>query len=116
MSPVPAATQERRRRLRCRIGFHRWVRIQHRDLDLESPGQEVVWRTMCRDCGLERGSGLRSMAVLVVVVAVAGGLLWWLISPVLGVLLLAAGVIGLGWAARMTALGRAGSFGFRYRG
>jgi hypothetical protein len=92
------------------------VLIKHQDSDLANPQEGVVWRTTCRDCGVERGSGVRSIAVLVGVLAVAGGLLWWLVSPVLGALLLAGAVMGLGWVARIAAIGRAGSFGFRYRG
>ena len=91
------------------------MQIQHRDMDLENPGQDVEWRTSCRYCGAERGSGLASTFALAGVLAVAGVLLWWLVSPVLGGLLITGAVIGLGWAGTITALGRAGSV-FRHRG
>ena len=46
-----------------------------------------------------------------------GALLWWLVSPVLGgLLIIGAILVGLGWTAALTFLGRIGVFGFRYRG
>lgn len=91
------------------------MQIQHRDMVLENPAQDVEWRTSCRYCGAERGSGLASAFALAGVLAVAGVLLWLLVSPVLGGLLIVSAVMGLGWAGMITALGRSGSF-FRYRG
>ena len=85
-------------------------------MDLENPGQDVEWRTRCRCCGAERRSGLASAFALAGVLSVVGVLLWWLVSPVLGGLLIIGAVMGLGWAAAIAALGRIGSFGFRYRG
>ena len=84
-------------------------------MDLENPGQDVEWQTSCRYCGTERRSGLASTFALAGVFAVSGVLLWWLVSPVLGGILIIGAVMGLGWAGTMTALGRASSF-FRYRG
>ena len=92
------------------------MQIKHEDTDLENPGREVVWRTTCRYCGAQRGSGLAAVVVLVGLFAAGGVLVWWLVSPVLGGLLIAGAVLGSGWAAVLVALGRVGSFGFRYRG
>lgn len=92
------------------------MRIKHEDADLAEPGTAAEWRTACRYCGVERGSGLRFMVGLAGALAVAGALLWWLVSPVLGVLLVMGSVLGLGRTAALTLLGRVGSFGFRYRG
>jgi hypothetical protein len=92
------------------------VQIKHEDTDLENPGQEVVWRTTCRYCGVARGSGLAAVVVLVGLVAAGGMLVWWLVSPVLGGLMIAGAVLGAGWAATFAVLGRISSFGFRYRG
>ena len=92
------------------------MQVKHYDTDLENPGEHAVWRTTCRYCDAERRSGLASTFVLAGVLAGAGVLLWWLVSPVLGGLVLTGAVLGLGWAAAVAALGRIGSFGFRYRG
>jgi hypothetical protein len=116
MSATPSTAPAHHRRLRCRTGLHRWVQIKHEDTDLENPGQEVVWRTTCRYCGMERGSGLAAVVVLVGLFAAGGAVVWWLVSPVLGGLLIAGAVLGTGWAALLAALGRVSSFGFRYRG
>jgi hypothetical protein len=91
------------------------MQIQHRDMDLENPGQDVEWRTRCRYCGAEPRSGLASTFALAGVLAVAGVLVWWLVSPVLGGLLIIGAMMGLGWAGTIAALGRIGSV-FRYRG
>ena len=104
------------RRLRCRAGLHKWVRVKHEDTDLAEPGAAAEWRTSCRYCGVERRSGLGFMLGLSGALAVGGALVWWLVSPVLGVLLVLGSVLGIGWTASLTLLGRVGSFGFRYRG
>ncbi|HVP75123.1 MAG TPA: hypothetical protein VMS63_03800, partial [Gaiellaceae bacterium] len=93
-----------------------WVQLKHEDADLEYPGAEAVWLTRCRYCGVERGSGVSFVVVLVGVAAAAGALLWWLVSPVLGVLLLMGALLGLLAVARGLALSRPSRFGFRYRG
>ena len=71
----------------------------------------------CRYCGVEQRAGLGATFALAGIVAVAGALLWWLVSPVLGgLLIIGAILVGLGWTAALTFLGRIGVFGFRYRG
>ena len=92
------------------------MQIKHEDTDLDNPQEEVEWRTVCRYCGLEQRAGLGATFALAGIVAVAGALLWWLVSPVLGGLLIMGAVLGLGWTAALTFLGRMGGFGFRYRG
>jgi hypothetical protein len=116
MSAARSTGSEDQRRFRCRMGLHRWVQFKHGDADLENPGADAVWLTRCRYCGVERGSGVSFMMVLVGVAAATGALLWWLVSPVLGVLLLMGAVLGLLAVARAFALSRPSRFGFRYRG
>jgi len=116
MSGTRSTGGEGRRRLRCRIGLHRWVQIRHVDPDLEDPGQEVVLQTACRYCGAERGSGVAFQLGFAGLLAVGGVLLWLLVSAVLGALLVLGAVLGLGWAARMAWLnGYNSRLGFRYR-
>lgn len=93
-----------RPRLRCRLGLHRWVRVQHRDPDLELPAPE--WRTECRDCGRLRGSGLPVALTFFGLVFVAGlALLAWG-PPFLGALVIVGSVGGLGWTAGLEGLQR----------
>lgn len=103
------------RRFRCRVRFHKWVRVKHEDPDLADPSESAEWRTVCRYCGVERRGGFRSTAALAGTFAVAGVFVWWLVSPVLGVLIVAGSILGLGWGATLTFIGGMGSF-FRYRG
>jgi hypothetical protein len=116
MAAVRSTGSEDERRLRCRIGLHRWVQFKHEDADLENPGAEAVWLTRCRYCGVERGSGVSFVMFPVGVAAAAGALVWWLVSAVLGVLLLMGALLGLLAVARAFALSRPGRFGLRYRG
>ena len=116
MSAARATGSEGRRRFRCRIGLHRWAEFKHEDADLESPGVGAVWLTRCRYCGVARGSGVSFMAGMAGVLAVAGALVWWLLSPVLGVLVLLGSVLSLLAVGRAVALGRPTRFGLRYRG
>lgn len=116
MSAARSTGSDDQRRLRCRIGLHRWVEFKHEDADVENPGAEAVSLTRCRYCGVERGSGISFAVVLVGVAAATGALLWWLVSPVLGVLLLMGALLGLLAVARAFALSHQSRFGFRYRG
>jgi uncharacterized membrane protein YecN with MAPEG domain len=116
VSAARSTGSEDQRVLRCRVGLHRWVQVKYQDADLENPGAEAVWLTRCRYCGVERGSGIPFAMAMVGVAATAGALLWWLVSPVLGVLLVTGALLGLLGVARTFALSRPGRFGFRYRG
>jgi hypothetical protein len=116
MTAARSTGSEDERRLRCRIGMHRWVQFKQEDADLENPGAHAVWLTRCSCCGVERGSGLTSLVVLVAVAAATGAFVYRLVSPVFGVLLLLGAVLGLLAVARAFALSRPSRFGFRYRG
>ena len=116
MSAARAAGSEGQRRFRCRLGLHRWAEFKHEDADLENPGAAAVWLTRCRYCGVERGSGVPFMVGMAGVLAAVGMLLWWLLSPVLGVLVLLGSVLSLLAVGRAVALGRPTRFGLRYRG
>lgn len=88
------------------MGLHRWTRRRETDLDLENPGQSTTWRTYCRDCGREQGTGTAwAAAVSLTVFAVA---LWCLIAgpPFLGAVLMIGAVTGLLWSAGAVLGGR----------
>jgi hypothetical protein len=70
---------------------------------------------VCRYCGVERRGGFGSTVALAGTFAAAGVFVWWLVSPVLGVLIVAGSILGLGWGATLTFIGGMGNF-FRYRG
>jgi hypothetical protein len=79
--------------LRCRMGFHRWVRIRRTDRDLDNPAESAEWESSCRDCGRVRGSGI-GFAVLVIGAAfIAAVAVWWFFSPMLGAIIMV-GVVG----------------------
>ena len=86
------------KRFRCRIGLHKWVRVRQVDLDLENPSQSAYWRTTCRYCGCEHGSGTAVLATLSVVAVGASVAVFWLVSPLLGAIMMIGAVGGLGWA------------------
>ena len=96
--------------------MHRWAQFKQVDSDLEVPGKEAVWLTRCRYCGAERGSGVYFTLSLAGVLAAAAALLWWLVSPVLGVLVLMGALMSLLALARAFAYGRPSRLGLRYRG
>jgi len=115
MSPARSTGSGGKRRLRCRIGLHRWAQFKHQDADLDNPGREPVWLTRCRYCGVERGSGVSFIVGVAGVLGAAGALLWLFVSPVLGVLVLLGAVLSLLALVRALALSRANRFGLRYR-
>jgi hypothetical protein len=91
-------------RLRCRLGLHRWVRVQYRDGDLEQPVPE--WRTECRDCARLRGSGLPTAIAVFGIFFVTGLVLMAWGPPFLGALFVAGSMAGLGWTAGLEGLQR----------
>ena len=68
-------------------------------MDLFDPGRGAIWMWRCRDCGRERRSGLAVIVEVSCVLVLGAGILWWLVSPTLGIALLIAAVIALGRAA-----------------
>jgi hypothetical protein len=94
-----------RRPLRCRLGLHRWAQFKQLDMDLFDPGRGAIWMWRCRDCGRERRSGLAFIVEVSCALVIGGGVLWWLVSPTLGLALLVAAAIGLAWAARIAFYG-----------
>ena len=103
-------------RFRCRIGLHKWVRVRERDPELADPGQSAYWRTTCRYCECERGSGIAALATVSVVAVGASIAVFWLLSPLLGAIMMIGAVGGLGWAvvpATIDRIARWLSVGFR---
>ena len=104
------------RRLRCRLGFHRWTQFRQVDPDVDDPGGNASWLTKCRYCGAERGSGVAFMLGLTGVLAIGAVVVWIAVSPVLGGLLVLGAVTGLGATMRARWYGTYNRrVGFRYR-
>jgi hypothetical protein len=104
------------KRFRCRIGLHKWVQVRQRDPDLDNPGQSAYWRTTCRYCGCEHGSGIVALTTACVVAVVASIAVFWLLSPLLGAIMMCGAVGGLGWAVVPATIDRVArwlSVGFR---
>ena len=80
---------------RCRIGFHKWVRLRESDPDLENPDANVRWRTVCRYCGREQGSGHFLPVAVAGAATLAGILLLLLGPPLLGAIFVIGGMGGL---------------------
>ena len=91
-------------RLRCRLGLHHWVRVQHRDPDLET--QVPTWETRCSDCDRLRGSGLPVALFVFLLVFAAGLVLLAWGPPLLGALVLIGSMGGLAWTAGLEGLQR----------
>jgi hypothetical protein len=81
-------------RRRCRVGLHKWVRIRETDHTVDNPSQSAEWRSVCRFCKTERGSGVLVACVLNGTVFVAGVVLLW-IAPLLGAILIIGSMFGL---------------------
>jgi hypothetical protein len=68
------------------MGLHRWVRIRDTDPTLDNPSRGAQWRTACRDCKRERGSGMLFSTVLLGGIFVASLVVLWF-APLLGAIM-----------------------------
>lgn len=83
------------KRLRCRVGFHKWVHLHESDPDLDNPSEDVRVRTVCRYCRREYGAGLWFPVTVAGAATVGGVMLLLLGPPLLGAILVMGGVMGL---------------------
>jgi hypothetical protein len=94
------------RRVRCRLGLHRRVRVRVEDGELATPQARAAWTTRCRDCGRIRGAGgVGSVILFAAAIAVALAL-FFTTSPFLGAIVMVGTVLGLGWAMGPAAIAR----------
>jgi hypothetical protein len=93
-------------RLGCRMGLHKWVRYEREDADLENPSRSIEWFSKCRYCGREQGSGTVVSLYLCGPAVLAAVAVFWLLSPLLGVVLMIGALGGLMWAMGPAAIGR----------
>jgi hypothetical protein len=82
-------------RLRCRIGLHKWVRIRETDPTLDNPSQSAEWRSVCRYCKTERGSGVLVSSVVSGAFFVAGLVLLLVAPSLLAAILIIGAMFGL---------------------
>src|SRR5262249_47251880 len=82
-------------RLRCRIGFHKWIRVRETDPEAANPSQSAEWRTVCRDCKTEHGSGMWFSTLLFGTV-LAGGIVGLWYFPLVGAILIVGSVGAMG--------------------
>jgi hypothetical protein len=92
-------------RLRCRTGFHKWVRIRETDPTVANPSQTAEWRTVCRDCNSERGSGVVFSTIFFLIVFTASLVVLWF-YPLLGAILVIGSVAALGPSVAPAAIER----------
>ncbi|HVS85560.1 MAG TPA: hypothetical protein VHD91_08005 [Gaiellaceae bacterium] len=93
-----------RERLMCRIGLHRWARMRQPDPDLENPQLDAPWVSRCRYCGRERGDASLFLTALFGAVFLGSIAIFWFSSPLLGALVMIAGMSGLMWTAGLAVL------------
>ena len=99
------------RRLRCRIGLHRWVRVKYTDADLENPGAAAAaWRTSFRYCGIARSGGSAVFAVVALAILGIGIALALTTQSLLSGLIIMGGVAAVGRVAFVGGLTRIATF------
>ena len=76
------------------MGFHKWVRIRETDPTVDNPSQSAEWRSVCRRCKAERGSGVLAASIVSAVAFVAGVVLLWF-APLLGAIFIIGSMYGL---------------------
>ena len=92
--------------LRCRIGFHKWVRVKHSDPDMATEVREADWDTRCRYCGRAHGSGIALTAVLIVGAVASAIVIFFLWSPLLGALIMVGAIGAIGWTVVPASISR----------
>src|SRR5262249_40495122 len=83
------------RPLRCRIGFHRWVRSRRTDPEQDNGAQSGEGESTCRYCGRAQGSGIGLLSALIGAAVIGAVAVWWFLSPMLGAVIMIGAVFGL---------------------
>jgi hypothetical protein len=81
-------------RFRCRVGFHKWVRIRETDPTVENPSESAQWRTVCRYCKRERNPSVLVSTVLFGGILVGSLVVFWF-APLLGAIIFIGSAGGL---------------------
>jgi Flp pilus assembly protein TadB len=82
---------------RCRLGLHHWTRLRIEDRDLDNPRASAEWVSVCRDCGAGRADSIGLALAICAAAVVASVLVFWLVSPLLGAIIMIGAVGGLMW-------------------
>jgi hypothetical protein len=93
-------------RVRCRVGLHKWVRIRETDPTVDNPSQSAEWRSVCRYCKTEHGSGVLAVSVVSGAFFVAGVVLLLVAPSLLAATLIIGSMGGLLVAVGPAALER----------
>jgi hypothetical protein len=81
-------------RFRCRVGFHKWLRIRETDRTVENPSESAQWRTVCRYCKRERNPSVLVSTVLFGGILVGSLVVFWF-APLLGAIIFIGAAGGL---------------------
>lgn len=81
------------------------MRIRETDPTVANPSQSAEWRTVCRDCKSERGSGVVFSLILFAVVFTGSLVVFWY-RPLLGSILIIGAIGALGPSVAPAAIGR----------